>query len=257
MLPTVRGVPWWGAVLVAIVFAGVGAMLDDTPNGDLGSTYKFFLFVGCVAAALAVRRRALFTAAVQPPLIGLGISLATLYQIHHDQADNLKGLLVTVIPKLAATFPAMATTFVVTLLIVVGRWYITRSAGNGGKKSDAKDAAPRTSAAKATAAKTTTAKTTTAKTTATRSRTAPKSTGDTTATGTPAGATKAPGERGASAATRQRAPRPREAGTARTTAAPETPRKRATAGQVLRKDGGPQLGDDPQAAAGPVSRDSR
>lgn len=102
MLPTVRGLPWWGAVLLATGLTALGAVIDATRNESLGATYNFFYLVGCVAAALAVRRRALFTAAAQPPLIAFVVSIVTLYQLHSQQASsNTRSLIVKVLIPIA------------------------------------------------------------------------------------------------------------------------------------------------------------
>lgn len=69
-LPSVPGVPWYGAVLIALVLTAIGAVIggSDYSTGVPGAVWVFFL-AGAVLAALAVRRRAVFTAMVQPPLI--------------------------------------------------------------------------------------------------------------------------------------------------------------------------------------------
>ncbi|MEO9330328.1 DUF6542 domain-containing protein [Gordonia aurantiaca] len=127
VLPAVRGVPWWGAVLLATGITALGAAIDAGSNDSLGGIYKFCYLVGCVLAALAVRRRALFTAAAQPPLIAFFVSIATLYGLNSEQASSgLKSLIFKVLLPIAADFPWMATVFVVTLVLVLARWYLTR-----------------------------------------------------------------------------------------------------------------------------------
>ncbi|MFW0787227.1 DUF6542 domain-containing protein [Gordonia sp. CPCC 206044] len=126
VLPTVRGVPWWGAVLVATVITAIGATIDASNTDALGAVFKFCYLVGCVAAALVVRRRALFTAAAQPPLIAFLVGVITLYGLNADQASSgLKSLIFKVLLPIANDFPWMALTFVVTLLLVAARWFLT------------------------------------------------------------------------------------------------------------------------------------
>ncbi|QMT00491.1 DUF6542 domain-containing protein [Gordonia jinghuaiqii] len=139
VLPAVRGVPWWGAVLLATGITALGAAIDAGSNDSLGSIYKFCYLVGCVIAALAVRRRALFTAAAQPPLIAFFVSIVTLYGLNSEQASTgLKSLIFSVLLPVAADFPWMATTFVVTLALVVARWFLTRdTSGSGPAKAGA------------------------------------------------------------------------------------------------------------------------
>src|SRR6478672_4444853 len=70
-LPTVRGLPSWGAVLVAVVFTAVGVVIDlnSTSAQSVGWPLRILFVAGVVLAALAVRRGAIFTAMVQPPLV--------------------------------------------------------------------------------------------------------------------------------------------------------------------------------------------
>lgn len=128
VLPTVRGVPWWGAVLLATGITGLGAVIDASGSDSLGSIYKFCYLVGCVLAALAVRRRALFTAAAQPPLVAFFISIVALYVANSNASSGLKGFIFNVLLPIASEFPWMATTFVVTLGMVLARWFLTRDA---------------------------------------------------------------------------------------------------------------------------------
>lgn len=127
VLPAVRGVPWWGAVVLATGITALGAAIDAGSNDSLGGIYKFCYLVGCVLAALAVRRRALFTAAAQPPLIAFFVSIVTLYGLNSEQASSgLKSLIFKVLLPIAADFPWMLTVFLVTLALVLVRWFLTR-----------------------------------------------------------------------------------------------------------------------------------
>ncbi|MGV9671293.1 DUF6542 domain-containing protein [Gordonia sp. NPDC003504] len=128
VLPTVRGVPWWGAVLIATILTAIGAVIDAKNNDSLGATFNFCLLVGCCLAALAVRRRALFTAAAQPPLIAFVVGMLALYGLNADDSSGLRSLVLKVLLPIAANFPWMAITFVVTLILVLLRWYLTRPA---------------------------------------------------------------------------------------------------------------------------------
>ncbi|MDS1114351.1 hypothetical protein RD149_11300 [Gordonia westfalica] len=127
VMPAVRGVPWWGAVLLATGITALGAAIDAGSNDSLGGIYKFCYLVGCVVAALAVRRRALFTAAAQPPLIAFFVGIVTLYGLNSEQASSgLKSLIFKVLLPIAADFPWMLTVFLVTLALVLVRWFLTR-----------------------------------------------------------------------------------------------------------------------------------
>uniref|UniRef100_UPI003D8FA662 DUF6542 domain-containing protein n=1 Tax=Gordonia sp. B7-2 TaxID=3420932 RepID=UPI003D8FA662 len=149
VLPSVRGVPWWGAVLLATGLTALGAIIDAYRIGDLGGGYKFLYLVGCVAAALAVRRRGLFTAAAQPPLVAFAVSVVALYRMNSDQASaNPRSFVFKVMLPIAANFPWMATVFVITLALVVLRWYLTRDKTDDRRRDRSKS--PRSDSGKKT-----------------------------------------------------------------------------------------------------------
>nr|WP_202421919.1 DUF6542 domain-containing protein [Gordonia sp. SID5947] len=156
VLPTVRGLPWWGGVLVATVITSIGAAIDASNTDALGGIFKFCYLVGCVTAALAVRRRALFTAAAQPPLIAFLVGVITLYGLNADQASSgLKSLVFKVLLPIADAFPWMLLTFLVTLGLVAARWYLTRdrSTGVGRRRAAKPKPTPAKSAGSRTATK--------------------------------------------------------------------------------------------------------
>ncbi len=160
VMPAVRGVPWWGAVLLATGITALGAAIDAGSNDSLGGIYKFCYLVGCVVAALAVRRRALFTAAAQPPLIAFFVGIATLYGLNSEQASSgLKSLIFKVLLPIAADFPWMLTVFLVTLALVLVRWFLTRgdddkNSGGRGKPTGTRSASRSAGRDKADRAKT-------------------------------------------------------------------------------------------------------
>ncbi len=108
VLPTIPGLPWWGAVLVALSLTVIGVFLDKggafapstqtTPAPGWGLRVGFLL--GVVLAALAVRRRAVFTAMVQPPLIFLVVLIVAL------RALFSKGLTQSAVPVIDS-FPTV------------------------------------------------------------------------------------------------------------------------------------------------------
>ncbi|GAB2656616.1 hypothetical protein GCM10027169_20320 [Gordonia jinhuaensis] len=126
VLPGVRGVPWWGAMVIALALTAIGAAISSA-DGGLGRWFKIFYVLGCVLAVLAVRRRALFTAAIQPPLVLFAVALVTEYSVQSGSSEGLKGLVINVLLPIAKLFPLMAWTFVVVLALAGGRWYLTRT----------------------------------------------------------------------------------------------------------------------------------
>ena len=146
VLPTVRGVPWWGAVVIALVPTAVGALIDAGGSGDLSTWFRVLYFIGCVAAVLAVRRKALFTAVTQPPLIAFGVALVALYSLESDAASGIKGLVINVMLPIAKAFPLMAWTFIVVGILGAARWYLTRGAAESTPQRNRRRAEPRSRA---------------------------------------------------------------------------------------------------------------
>ena len=64
-----RGVPSWGAILIAVVLTALGAGVDAVSSGTLSWGFRIGFLAGIALAALAVRRGSIFTAMVQAPLI--------------------------------------------------------------------------------------------------------------------------------------------------------------------------------------------
>lgn len=68
--PSVPGVPWYGAVLIAVVLTVIGLMIAGNNFSDGVPTSLWVCFLaGAVLAVLVVRRQAVFTTMVQPPLV--------------------------------------------------------------------------------------------------------------------------------------------------------------------------------------------
>ncbi|WP_154674491.1 DUF6542 domain-containing protein [Nakamurella lactea] len=70
VVPSMPGVPWYGAVLLALLVTAIGLMIggNDFSDGVPAALWVCFL-AGCGLAVLVVRRHAVFTTMVQPPLV--------------------------------------------------------------------------------------------------------------------------------------------------------------------------------------------
>lgn len=124
IVPTIPGVPSWGAVLIAITFTAIGFAFDAGSGGkELTSVFAGAYVVGCIAAVLAVRQSGVFTAVIQPPLI-LFVSVPGAYFLFHGGTmDGLKDLAINCGYPLIERFPLMFFTSAVVLLIGMVRWY--------------------------------------------------------------------------------------------------------------------------------------
>ena len=75
---TVRGIPSWGAILVAVGLTAFGAVIDGIVTGTLSWGFRLGFVAGVGLAALLVRRGSIFTALVQPPLVMVVVSFISL-----------------------------------------------------------------------------------------------------------------------------------------------------------------------------------
>ncbi|SFB59711.1 hypothetical protein SAMN05216266_12433 [Amycolatopsis marina] len=122
-----RGLPWWGAVLLAFGLAILGAGMNLQMQDSLGVLFQGCYFVGSVAAVAAVRRRNLFGPMVQPPLV-LGFTVPAIVLLGSglpENSDTLAKALAIGTPLING-FPTMAITTGVTLAIGIFRLYRER-----------------------------------------------------------------------------------------------------------------------------------
>lgn len=127
IVPTIPGVPWWAAVLIAVGTTAVGYLIDSG-HKELTHVFAGCYIAGCVAAVLAVRQAAVFTAVIQPPLI-LFCSVPGAYWLFHGgKVDKFKDLLINCGYPLIERFPLMLGTAGGVLLIGMIRWYFGKNA---------------------------------------------------------------------------------------------------------------------------------
>ncbi|WP_191987044.1 DMT family transporter [Mycobacteroides franklinii] len=152
--PDIPGVPWWGAILIALAGTLLGFALDLMTNGEkLTGAFAGCYAAGCVVAVLAVRYASIFTAVVQPPLI-LFASIPTAYMIMSQAPlSGGKSTAITIGYPLIERFPLMISTALGVLIIGVVRWYwgiftgkpVKEKAAKPAKQKATKAAKPRTS----------------------------------------------------------------------------------------------------------------
>jgi hypothetical protein len=137
MIPTIPGVPSWGALLIAVTFTAIGFAFDAGSGGkELTLAFAIAYALGCVAAVVAVRHTGIFTAVIQPPLI-LFVCVPGAYFLFHDGAmDGVKDLLINCGYPLIERFPLMFFTTAIVLLVGLVRWYT----GMSGRRSAPEEA---------------------------------------------------------------------------------------------------------------------
>ncbi|OBF89554.1 hypothetical protein A5790_18695 [Mycobacterium sp. 852002-51152_SCH6134967] len=126
--PNFPGVPGWGGVLIAVTLTTVGFAFDaGSGSRELSSVFAAFYVLGCLAAVLAVRQQAVFTAVIQPPLL-LFVSVPGAYFLFTGgQFTGVKDLAINCGYPLIERFPLMFFTSAAVLLIGLCRWYIGMS----------------------------------------------------------------------------------------------------------------------------------
>ncbi|MFG1931010.1 DUF6542 domain-containing protein [Mycobacterium sp. NPDC048908] len=138
--PNIPGIPWWGAVLLAITMTAVGFAYDaGSGNKELDIVFASFYVLGCVFAVLGVRQSGVFTAVIQPPLILFGAVPTAYFLFHSGQVGGLKDLAINCGYPLIERFPLMFFTSAAVLLIGLGRWYYAMSSRRGASQSAARD----------------------------------------------------------------------------------------------------------------------
>ena len=138
--PNIPGVPWWGAVLIAVVASAAGFAVDaGSGNGELTAVFATLFVLGCLAAVLAVRRNGLFTAVIQPPLILFVVVPGAYFLMHRDSIEGLKDILINCGYPLIERFPLMFFTSAAVLLIGLARWHLGQASGQPTGQSASRD----------------------------------------------------------------------------------------------------------------------
>ncbi|MCB0949393.1 MAG: hypothetical protein KDB44_08960 [Mycobacterium sp.] len=135
--PNFPGVPWWGAVLIAVVSATLGFAFNAGSGGkELTGVFSALYALGCLGAVLAVRQAAVFTAVIQPPLILFVMVPGAYYLMHSSDIHGIKDVLINCGYPLIERFPLMFFTSAAVLLIGVARWYLGASSQDSAPAAD-------------------------------------------------------------------------------------------------------------------------
>jgi hypothetical protein len=143
--PNIPGIPWWGAVLLAVTATTIGFAYDAGSGAkELSTVFAASYVVGCVVAVLAVRQNGVFTAVIQPPLILFGAVPTAYFLFHGGQITTIKDTLINCGYPLIERFPVMFFTSAAVLLIGMGRWYQGMSTRRAAPRSTTKEATTET-----------------------------------------------------------------------------------------------------------------
>lgn len=139
VLPGFPGIPGWAAVVLLLVFVGLSWALSWGEE-LLGRPFTILFFLGAVLAVLLVRRRNVFTAVVQPPLVAL-VTIPLFQYLNTGGFGSEIGRteILTILVPLAKRFPLLLATCLVVLAIALVRTLIlephTHRAGGARQKS--------------------------------------------------------------------------------------------------------------------------
>ncbi|WP_346128834.1 DUF6542 domain-containing protein [Lentzea roselyniae] len=121
-----KGIPWWAAILCALVPAFIGAFIDINSSKTVGWTFNAVFFVGALVAILLVQRRSLFAPMVQPPLV-LAATVPLLVMLTGGvQKGGLAAMAIGLAKPLVDSFPVMAVTTAVTVTLGIIRIVIQK-----------------------------------------------------------------------------------------------------------------------------------
>ncbi|PRC43876.1 hypothetical protein C6A85_000000103100, partial [Mycobacterium sp. ITM-2017-0098] len=128
--PNIAGIPWWGAVLTAVIASLVGFAFDAGSGGQqLTAVFSALYVIGCLVAVLAVQQAGLFTAVIQPPLVLFVTVPSAYFLMHSGEIQGIKDILINCGYPLIERFPLMFFTSAAVLLIGLARWYFGKSTG--------------------------------------------------------------------------------------------------------------------------------
>lgn len=124
VVSSLRGIPGWAAVLLLVVFVAI-AWAVEWGQEILGRPFTVLFFLGAVLAVLIVRRRALFTAAVQPPLVAVvSVLLFQFFTAGGFGSPMDRTEILTILVPLAKRFPLIIVTTIVVVAIALVRAYV-------------------------------------------------------------------------------------------------------------------------------------
>jgi hypothetical protein len=108
-----RGLRWWAALLVLVVIAGLGGLIDTMGSSQVRGGFNIGIVLASVVAILLVKRSHMFPVVIAPPIV---YSFAAVFQLYlrssglHDKRvvlDAAANYLVYGFPAIAAASAAV------------------------------------------------------------------------------------------------------------------------------------------------------
>jgi hypothetical protein len=114
--PRERGLPSWGALVVLLVIAGIGGLVDSLSGTGIRGGFNIGIIVASIVAILLVRRSGMFPVVIAPPIVYSVASGAMLY-IRSSGLSDHKALYDAAANWLVYGFPAIAGATAAVLII--------------------------------------------------------------------------------------------------------------------------------------------
>jgi hypothetical protein len=119
-----RGLPGWAALIVLIVIAALGGVVDTLGSIQVKGGFNIGIVVASVVAILAVKRSQMFPVVIAPPIVYSAAALFQLY-VRSSGLHDKKVVLDAAANYLVYGFPAIAAA-TAAVLIIAGIRLITR-----------------------------------------------------------------------------------------------------------------------------------
>lgn len=111
-----RGLPWWAGLLLLIVIAGIGGLIDTLGSISIKGGFNFGIVAASIVAVLAVKRSHMFPIVIAPPIVYSAAAVSQLY-IRSGGLSNRKVVLDAAANYLVYGFPAIAAATAAVLII--------------------------------------------------------------------------------------------------------------------------------------------
>jgi hypothetical protein len=115
---SLRGLRWWGTLLLGGAFTVAGVAIDLVLSGELGVAFTACFAGGCILATAWSRRDSLFVPLVQPPLLlAVGVPVVVVATGSLPRSGGTASTLLAVGGPLVNAFPTLAITTAVCLAL--------------------------------------------------------------------------------------------------------------------------------------------
>lgn len=123
--PVERGLPGWGALIVLVVIAGIGGVIDTMSGAQARGGFNYGVVIASVVAILVVRRSGMFPVVIAPPIVYSLASGGMLY-VRSGGLHDKRVLFDGAANWLVYGFPAIASASAAVLIIAGIRMIVRR-----------------------------------------------------------------------------------------------------------------------------------